>query len=278
MSHHFFIQLSTMWRFNDLIPSWDLILPQVRCLTDDLAGTDNLAARCTQALNSQVRWYMWVRHSHEPFSSVLDYHWGDECQGTTILITNLHLITGQFQDYLWDYLRGCLVDHLCLISDSISNLISGQLCDHLHDCPMIVSVIVSLIISIWSPVNSVTNFVTISVVNSIFWTPTSLKPRILALVFGKPWPKIEGLYVHLLSNVTLFACIYWWSHWWWVLRLFSLDILIIRWDPLASCPSIDSLWISPSSACVTSTCCLGCPNRRKVLSNKDWQSGCQLPP
>ena len=65
---------------------------------------------------------------------------------------------------------------------------------------------------------------------------------------------------HLSSNVVPFACIYKWSHWWWVLRLFSLDISIIRWDPLASCSSINSLWISPSSACVTSTSCLGCPN------------------
>ena len=126
--------------------------------------------------------------------------------------------------------------------------------------PVIASTTVSLIISSWSPVNSMTN----SVTNSIFRTLTSLKPRILASVFGKPWPKIEGSYVHLLSNVALPTCIYWWSHWWWVLRLFSLDIPIIRWDPLDSCPSIDSLWISPSSACVTSTCCLGCPNRIQI--------------
>ena len=63
------------------------------------------------------------------------------CQGTTVWITDLHLITSQFQDHLWDHLwdrlqghlHGCLVDHLWLISDSISNPISGQLCDHCHD-------------------------------------------------------------------------------------------------------------------------------------------------
>ena len=85
--------------------------------------------------------------------------------------------------------------------------------------PVIASTIVSLIISVWSPVNSVTN--------TIFQTPTSPKPRILASVFRKPWPKIEGSYVHFLSNVASLACIYWWSHWWWVLRLFSLNIPII---------------------------------------------------
>ena len=127
--------------------------------------------------------------------------------------------------------------------------------------------VISLIISVWSLVNSVTS--------SVFPTPTSPKPRILASVFGKPWPKIEGLYVHLLSNVTPLACIYWWSHWWWVLRLFSLDIPIIRWDPLASWPSIDSLWISPSSACVTSTCCLGYPNINSAKYSSCLPLSCQ---
>ena len=63
--------------------------------------------------------------------------------------------------------------------------------------PVIASMIVSLIISIWSTVNSMTN----SVVNSVFWTPTLPKPRILALVFGKPWPKIEGSYIHFVGCI-----------------------------------------------------------------------------
>ena len=61
------------------------------------------------------------------------------CQGTTVWITNLCLITSQFQahlqDQLQDHLWGHLIDHLWLISDSISDPISGQLCDHRHDCP-----------------------------------------------------------------------------------------------------------------------------------------------
>ena len=52
---------------------------------------------------------------------------GGNCQGTTIWITDLHLITDQFQDQLRDHLR--------LISNSISDPISGQLCNHHHDCP-----------------------------------------------------------------------------------------------------------------------------------------------
>ena len=106
--------------------------------------------------------------------------------------------------------------------------------------PVVVSEIISLIIAIQSPVYSMINFVTISIDNSMVWTPTSLKPRILALLFRKPWPKIEGLYVHLLSNVAPLACYI---------------------NGLTDDGSLDfSLWISPSSACVTSTCCLGFPN------------------
>ena len=130
---------------------------------------------------------------------------------------------------------------------------------------MIVSAIILLIISICSPVNSMITSMTISMINTMVQTPALPKPRILALVFRKSWPKIEGLYIHLLSNVTPLACIYvLWSHWWCILRLLSLDIPITRWDPLASCPSIDSLWIPPSSACMTSTCYLGCPNKNHL--------------
>ena len=57
------------------------------------------------------------------------------CQGTTIWITDLCLITGQFQDHLRDQLQDQLQDHLRLISNSISDPISGQLCDHHYDCP-----------------------------------------------------------------------------------------------------------------------------------------------
>ena len=55
------------------------------------------------------------------------------------LISTWSPVTGQFQDHLQGHLHGCLIDHLCLISDSIfdpiSDPISGQLCDHHHDCP-----------------------------------------------------------------------------------------------------------------------------------------------
>ena len=57
------------------------------------------------------------------------------CQGRTVLITNLCLITSQFQNHLQGHLHGHLIDHLHLISDSISDPISSQLYDHLHDCP-----------------------------------------------------------------------------------------------------------------------------------------------
>ena len=49
------------------------------------------------------------------------------CQGTTVWITDLCLITGQF----WDQLQDQLQDHLQLSSDSITS----QLCNHRHDCP-----------------------------------------------------------------------------------------------------------------------------------------------
>ena len=51
-----------------------------------------------------------------------------DCQGTTVWITDLHLITGQFRDHLQDQLRGHLhghlVDHLRLISRINSEVIS----------------------------------------------------------------------------------------------------------------------------------------------------------
>ena len=77
-----------------------------------------------------------LKEYHQSFM-ILSLRWN--CQGTTVGITDLRLITGQFQDHLRDQLRGHLhgrlVDHLRLISDSISDPISGQLCNHCYDCP-----------------------------------------------------------------------------------------------------------------------------------------------
>ena len=47
----------------------------------------------------------------------------------------------------------------------------------------------------------------------------------------------------------------------------TLDIPIITSDHLASCLFIKSLWIYPSSACVTSTSCLGFPNTWVVVAS-----------
>ena len=58
-----------------------------------------------------------------------------DCQETSIWITDLCLITGQFWDHCQGHLHGYLVDHLWLTSDSISDPITSQLCDHRHDFP-----------------------------------------------------------------------------------------------------------------------------------------------
>ena len=137
------------------------------------------------------------------------------------------------------------------------------------------------LISIGSPI-SVIIFMIISMVTSVIqlhgsncaianvWNPgLSLQ--------GGLWLKIEGSYVHLSSNVTPF-CMY-------ILvvslimgpQTFLFEYLHHQARFLSQL-FIYKLWIPPSSACVTSTSCLGFPNRRKVLPKRDWQSGCQSSP
>ena len=78
-------------------------------------------------------------------------------------------------------------------------------------------------------------------------------------LWGHSWLKIKGFYIHLSSNVAP------------SLHVYTSDLTddgslgFSLWISLASCSSIDLLWISPSSACVTSTSCLGYPNTIHIL-------------